>query len=77
MLIDLTQRHVGLGYPLLVPFSSRDFELGVMGSEATVPWAPAIAAFTVGLWGLRRWWDRRGAPRPDAGAEGQRGEPRG
>jgi hypothetical protein len=60
--IDLCQRHVGLGYPLLVPFSSRDFELGLMGSEATVPWAPVVAASTLLLWGTAAWWRRRKAP---------------
>jgi len=60
VLIDLTQRHVGLGYPLLVPFSSADFELGLIGSEATVGWAPWIAGATAAAWLLRRWWDGRG-----------------
>ncbi len=57
--LDLCQRHVGLGYPLLVPFSSRDFELGLMGSEATVPWAPLLATLTGTLWLLMRCWRRR------------------
>jgi hypothetical protein len=63
--IDLGQRHVGLGYPLLVPFSSRDFELGLMSSEATVPWAPWIAAATLVLWGLARWRRRPSPPREE------------
>ncbi len=54
VVLDLAQRHVGLGYPLLVPFSGRDFELGLIGSEATVPWAPVVALCTVALWWFRR-----------------------
>jgi Na+/proline symporter len=64
VVLDLSQRHVGLGYPLLVPFSSRDFELGLMGSEATVPWAPAVAGVTVALWAAVAWWRREKAPSP-------------
>lgn len=62
--IDLCQRHVGLGYPLLIPFSGRDFELGLMGSEATVPWAPWVVGGTLLLWGVVAWWRRRKAPSP-------------
>jgi membrane-bound metal-dependent hydrolase YbcI (DUF457 family) len=62
--LDLCQRHVGLGYPLLAPFSSRDFELGLMGSESTVAWVPVTVAVTGVAWALstlrRR---RRGGPR--------------
>jgi membrane-bound metal-dependent hydrolase YbcI (DUF457 family) len=58
VVLDLCQRHVGLGYPLLIPFSSRDFELGLMGSEATVGWAPFLALATGLLWLprlLKKW----------------------
>jgi len=61
VLLDLTQRHVGLGYPLLVPFSSRDFEWGLVGSEASVPWAPWFALVTLALWG---WLHRKKQPSP-------------
>jgi hypothetical protein len=52
--LDLLQRHVGLGYLLLFPFSSRDFEVGLLGSEATVWAAPLLAAAAALLWGFRR-----------------------
>ncbi len=57
--IDLCQRHVGLGYPLLIPFSSRDFELGLMSSEATVPWAPWIAGVTMVWWVGAALWRKK------------------
>lgn len=74
--LDLLQRHAGLGYPLLVPFSSQDFELGWMGSEATVPWAPLIALGTVALWAGVRFW-RKPSPHshpPRERGGGRRGE---
>jgi membrane-bound metal-dependent hydrolase YbcI (DUF457 family) len=59
VLLDLFQRHVGLGYPLLVPFSGRDFELGLMGTEATVAWVPIVVASTALVYLAAAWWRRR------------------
>ena len=55
MAIDLLQSHLGVGYPLLFPFSTRAFELGVIGSEATVPLALPLALLAAWAW-------RRGQP---------------
>jgi len=52
--LDLLQSHVGVGYALLFPLSGRDFELGLMGSEASVLAAPLVAVLTVVFWRLRR-----------------------
>ncbi len=49
---DLTQDHLGVGYLLAFPLSTADFELGWMGTEATVLWAPLFAIASVVLW---RW----------------------
>jgi hypothetical protein len=51
--LDLTQDHLGVGYLLGFPFSTADFELGWMGSEATVLLAPVFAACALGLWWVR------------------------
>jgi len=48
--LDLCQRHVGLGYPLLLPFSGRDLEMGIFGSEATIPWLPVLVPMTALAW---------------------------
>jgi hypothetical protein len=48
--LDLLQDHHGEGYLLLAPFSTRDFELGLMGSEATVAVVGVVAAATVCAW---------------------------
>ena len=62
--LDLLQRHTGSGYPLLFPFSDWDWELGLLGTEDTVPWSlPLLVLGCVGLW-LRR--------RRSASAEAQR-----
>ncbi|MFT5686485.1 MAG: hypothetical protein ACI8RZ_007441 [Myxococcota bacterium] len=50
MAVDLLQSHLGVGYPLLFPFSTRAFELGLIGSEATVPLAIPLAALAVFVW---------------------------
>lgn len=48
--LDVAQDHHGMGYPLLAPFSYARFELGWIGSEATVDLAPWLGGLTVGLW---------------------------
>ena len=56
--LDVLQFHHGQGYPLLLPFSWATFELGWIGSEATVPWALPLLALTGLAWGARAWQDR-------------------
>lgn len=53
--LDLLQDHHGMGYRLFVPLSGWRFELGVMGSEATVPFAPWLLVVTLvlALWRSR------------------------
>lgn len=63
--LDLLQDHHGQGYLLLAPFSRWRFELGLIGSEATVSVAPWLAALTAGAWAIR--WARSGR-REAAGA---------
>ena len=41
--LDLIQDHQGAGYQLFFPLDSRGYELGLMGSEATVFWAIPLA----------------------------------
>lgn len=60
--LDVLQDHHGYGYYLLAPVDFGRYELGCMGSEATVPWAPWLAALTAVVWGVRlgwAWWRRR------------------
>ncbi|MEC7240999.1 MAG: hypothetical protein VXW32_07140 [Myxococcota bacterium] len=57
--VDLLQDHLGVGYLLAFPFSTWDFELGWMGSEATVYLAPLFGAASLGFW----WWRMRGSER--------------
>lgn len=53
--VDLLQTHLGIGYLLLFPFSMWDFELGWIGSEATVLIVPVLLPLTVlACWA--RWW---------------------
>jgi hypothetical protein len=52
-LLDLLQDHHGQGYLLLAPFSVRSFELGWIGSEATVSWSVPLAIATAAAWLLR------------------------
>jgi hypothetical protein len=56
--LDVLQDHRGEGYLLLVPLSSARFELGWIGSEATVAWAEPLAAWTAVAWvgALRGPW---------------------
>ena len=60
MVIDLLQSHLGVGYPLLFPFSTRAFELGLIGSEATVPLALPLALLAAWVW--RRGQDSGSPP---------------
>ena len=62
MAIDLLQSHLGVGYPLLFPFSTHAVELGLIGSEATVPLALPLAVLAVWVW-------RRGQPADVPSAE--------
>lgn len=57
--LDVLQDHHGQGYHLLFPFSWGRFELGWIGSEATVPVAGPLAGVTGLAWGVRWWRDRR------------------
>jgi len=61
--LDVLQDHHGYGYYLLVPFDWGRYELGCIGSEATVPWAPWLALATVVVWGVRVGvaWRKRGS----------------
>ena len=52
--VDVLQRHFGMGYLLLVPFSDWDFEFGWMGSEATVTVVPWLLPLTA-LAAWARW----------------------
>lgn len=54
MALDLLQSHVGVGYPLLLPFSSWHWEAGLIGTEATVKLAPVIGPLSLALWLWRR-----------------------
>ena len=45
--VDVLQRHFGVGYLLLFPFSEWDWEAGLIGSEDTVFLAPVLALVTV------------------------------
>lgn len=48
--VDLLQSHAGAGYLLAFPWSTTPFELGWIGSEATVFVAPALAAAAALAW---------------------------
>lgn len=61
--LDLTQHHVGKGYMLFFPLTDWDFELGWIGSEATVPYAPILLPISLLLWAWRR-------PRAEAKGDG-------
>lgn len=66
LFIDVLQFHHGRGYPLLAPFSWETYELGVIGSEATVDLALPLLGATAVAWLLRtaiRW---RAARRPSS-----------
>lgn len=48
--VDVLQAHHGEGYVLLAPLSDLDFELGWIGSEATVAIAGPLAIVTAAAW---------------------------
>jgi hypothetical protein len=52
--VDLLQRHFGVGYLLLFPFSTTDLELGLLGSEDTVLLVPALVPATIAI-AFWRW----------------------
>ena len=61
--LDLLQDHLGVGYMLLFPLSTEVYELGLIGSESTVPLAPVL-----GLLALLRWRQLQPPPhQPGAG----------
>lgn len=51
--VDLLQFHFGVGYLLLFPFSTWDYEIGCIGSEDTVRIVPVLAPFTALVCWLR------------------------
>lgn len=59
--LDLLQDHHGNGYYVAYPFSMMRFELGWIGSEATVSWAPWVALATAVVWAVRGFRARRRA----------------
>lgn len=59
MLMDVLQSHHGAGYMLGFPFGVQAFELGWIGSEATVPFAAPLCAIA---WWLARRSEGRSAP---------------
>ena len=61
--VDLLQDHHGQGYYLLFPLTTWRWELGLIGSEATVAWAPWLALATAVAWGWR-WRKGDGRPSP-------------
>ena len=64
--VDLLQRHFGVGYLLLFPFSWMDFEIGWIGSEDTVRIVPFLVPLTLLVAWYRRRRDARAGPgRPD------------
>ena len=58
MAVDVLQRHFGVGYLLLFPFSTWDWEAGIIGSEDTVRIVPFLLPLTVAFAWWR--WGRRG-----------------
>jgi len=63
--LDLLQFHTGSGYPLLFPFSDWHWELGLIGTEATVPWSLPLALVGGMAWWARRRFGASGRARPD------------
>lgn len=70
MAVDVLQRHLGVGYLLFYPFSTWDWEAGLIGSEDTVWAVPVVLPATV-LAAWLRWG--RGRP-PAAGDSARRGD---
>jgi hypothetical protein len=50
--LDVLQRHLGVGYLLLYPFSTWDWEAAVIGSEDTVRALPVVLPLTAAA----SWW---------------------
>lgn len=57
-LADVFQAHHGEGYFLLFPLTTNTYELGLIGSETTVLYAPALIVLTVVAWAARLGWAR-------------------
>ena len=57
--LDVLQDHHGQGYYLLYPISHGHWELGIMGSEATVSAALPLAGVVLMVWAGRQWIDSR------------------
>ncbi len=55
--LDLLQSHHGAGYLLGFPFSDFAWELGLIGSEATVGWAIPLS---IVAWFVHRKWMSKG-----------------
>ncbi len=67
VLLDLFQWHATPTYLLAYPFSSQAFELGLVGTEASVRFAPLLALVTWLVW---RWFgprDEQGPGEPTRG----------
>lgn len=64
--MDMLQGHHGQGYYMAFPLSLETTELGLIGSEATVPFAPLLAALT----GLAWLWRHRRAHDAVSGGSG-------
>ncbi|NOY26130.1 MAG: hypothetical protein GXP62_09690 [Oligoflexia bacterium] len=67
-LMDIFQFHEGIGIMMLYPFSTTPFEIGLVGSEASV-WVALPLALLAGLawWWLR--WRAVGSTAPRAPAQ--------
>lgn len=57
--LDVLQDHHGQGYFLLAPCALHRYELGLIGSEATVSVALPLAVTTSVTWLTVGWWRRR------------------
>jgi hypothetical protein len=53
LLLDACQLHWGESYAWVYPISTWEWEAGLMGSEATIWYAPGFLALSVLLWRLR------------------------
>ncbi len=51
--LDTLQFHHNGGYPLLYPCSMELYQIGIFGSEATVPWSAPVALVSVIAWAVR------------------------
>jgi hypothetical protein len=71
--VDVVQRHFGMGYLLLFPYTGWHFELGWISSEDTVRIVPVLLPVTLAVMWWRRGGPRRGA-QPAAAGEGTAGD---